>query len=69
MHRVLFSALTYILWAMTLSSKREDVYRVVKAFATRGEWVNAEAKHYTQALVRSKTFFVFLVCNKENAGC
>lgn len=54
---------------MTLSSKREDVYRVVKAFATRGEWVNAEAKNYTQALVRSKTVFVFLVCNKENAGC
>lgn len=54
---------------MALSSKREDVYRVVKAFATRGEWVNAEAKHYTQALVRSKTLFVFLVCNKENAGC
>ncbi|KAM1633555.1 hypothetical protein ACFXTN_010597 [Malus domestica] len=33
-------------------SKREDVYRVVKAFAARGEWVNAEAKHYTQALMR-----------------
>lgn len=31
-------------------SKREDVYRVVKAFAARGEWVNAEAKNYTQAL-------------------
>ncbi|KAM2535042.1 hypothetical protein TB1_020681 [Malus domestica] len=33
-------------------SKREDVYRVVKAFAARGEWVNAEAKYYTQALMR-----------------
>ncbi|ONI30163.1 hypothetical protein PRUPE_1G234500 [Prunus persica] len=33
-------------------SKREDVYRVVKAFAARGEWVNAEAKNYTQALMR-----------------
>ncbi|KAK9934450.1 hypothetical protein M0R45_021595 [Rubus argutus] len=35
-----------------ICSKREDVYRVVKAFATRGEWVNAEAKNYTQALMR-----------------
>ncbi|KAF3431110.1 hypothetical protein FNV43_RR25840 [Rhamnella rubrinervis] len=35
-----------------LCSKREDVYRVVRAFAARGEWVNAEAKRFTQCLVR-----------------
>ncbi|KAJ8438588.1 hypothetical protein Cgig2_024677 [Carnegiea gigantea] len=34
-----------------LIRKREDVYRVVKAFATRGEWINAEAKSYVQVLV------------------
>ncbi|XP_062157703.1 probable thimet oligopeptidase [Alnus glutinosa] len=33
-------------------SKREDVYRVVKAIAARGEWMSAEAKHYIQRLVR-----------------
>ncbi|CAK9155833.1 unnamed protein product [Ilex paraguariensis] len=35
-----------------MCSKREDVYRVVKAFAAKGEWVNPEAKRYTQFLVR-----------------
>ncbi|XP_020228604.1 probable thimet oligopeptidase isoform X2 [Cajanus cajan] len=33
-------------------SKREDVYLVIKAFAVRGEWMNAEAKHFVQILVR-----------------
>ncbi|KAF5726694.1 putative oligopeptidase [Tripterygium wilfordii] len=33
-------------------SKREDVYRVVKAFAARSEWKNPEAKLYIQCLVR-----------------
>ncbi|XP_010248843.1 PREDICTED: probable thimet oligopeptidase isoform X2 [Nelumbo nucifera] len=33
-------------------SKREDVYRVLKAFAARGEWTNAEAKRYMQCLLR-----------------
>ncbi|KAI8022779.1 putative thimet oligopeptidase [Camellia lanceoleosa] len=33
-------------------SKREDVYRVIKAVAARGEWMNTEAKRYTQCLVR-----------------
>ncbi|KAM7487196.1 hypothetical protein LguiB_024680 [Lonicera macranthoides] len=33
-------------------SKREDVYRVVKAFAARGERISPEAKRYTQFLVR-----------------
>ncbi|XP_059633588.1 probable thimet oligopeptidase isoform X2 [Cornus florida] len=37
---------------MQLFSKREDVYRVVKAFVARGEWMSPEAKHYTQCLVR-----------------
>uniref|UniRef100_A0A803L121 Peptidase M3A/M3B catalytic domain-containing protein n=1 Tax=Chenopodium quinoa TaxID=63459 RepID=A0A803L121_CHEQI len=32
--------------------KREDVFSVVKAFAARGEWNNAEAKSYVQSLVR-----------------
>ncbi|WOL03678.1 hypothetical protein Cni_G12398 [Canna indica] len=31
--------------------KREDVYRVIKAFADRGEWLGFEAKRYTQCLV------------------
>ncbi|KAF8365108.1 hypothetical protein HHK36_032851 [Tetracentron sinense] len=33
-------------------SKREDVYRVIKAFAARGEWMSPEAKRYIQCLVR-----------------
>lgn len=32
-------------------SKREDVYRVVKAFAARGERMSPEAKRYNQFLV------------------
>ncbi|KAL1336485.1 hypothetical protein HN51_030841 [Arachis hypogaea] len=35
-----------------MCSKREDVYIVVKAFATKGEWINAEAKSFVQILVR-----------------
>ncbi|GAV80368.1 Peptidase_M3 domain-containing protein [Cephalotus follicularis] len=35
-----------------LCSKRDDVYRVVKAFAAREEWINPEAKRYIQCLVR-----------------
>lgn len=57
-----------MLCAVTLYSMREDVYRVVKAFAMRGEWVNAEAKHYTQALVGSENVSVFLVFQTVNAG-
>ncbi|GFZ21176.1 zincin-like metalloproteases family protein [Actinidia rufa] len=33
-------------------SKREDVYRVIKAFAAKEEWMSSEAKRYTQCLVR-----------------
>ncbi|XP_027917161.1 probable thimet oligopeptidase isoform X2 [Vigna unguiculata] len=33
-------------------SKREDVYLVIKAFAVRGELMNAEARHFLQTLVR-----------------
>ncbi|CAK8567216.1 unnamed protein product [Lathyrus sativus] len=33
-------------------SKREDIYLVVKAFAVRGDWVNAETKSFVQILVR-----------------
>lgn len=36
---------------MQIFSKREDVYRVIKAFAARGEWMSSEAKRYTQCLV------------------
>ncbi|XP_052186579.1 probable thimet oligopeptidase isoform X1 [Diospyros lotus] len=32
--------------------KQEDVYRPIKAFAARGEWMNFESKRYTQCLVR-----------------
>lgn len=32
--------------------KREDVYRVVRASVSKGEWMNAEAKRYTLCLVR-----------------
>ncbi|KAK9108396.1 hypothetical protein Syun_024407 [Stephania yunnanensis] len=31
---------------------REDVYRVIKAFASKGEWMNLEANRYIQFLVR-----------------
>ncbi|XVE92236.1 hypothetical protein REPUB_Repub01dG0079500 [Reevesia pubescens] len=33
-------------------SKREDVYRVVKAFAAKGEWMGSEATRYVQCLIR-----------------
>lgn len=33
-------------------SNREDVYRVVKAVAAKGEWVSPEAERYIQSLVR-----------------
>ncbi|OMO81414.1 Peptidase M3A/M3B [Corchorus olitorius] len=33
-------------------SKREDVYRVVKAFAAKGEWMGPEAKRYVDCLIR-----------------
>ncbi|KAE9604808.1 putative neurolysin [Lupinus albus] len=35
-----------------MCSKREDIYLVVKAFAVKGEWVNAEAKRFVQILMR-----------------
>ncbi|XP_059448669.1 probable thimet oligopeptidase isoform X2 [Corylus avellana] len=35
-----------------ICSKREDVYRVIKAVSARGEWMSTEAKHYIQRLVR-----------------
>lgn len=35
-----------------MCSKREDIYRVVKAIAARGEWISAESKDYIQCLVR-----------------
>ncbi|KAI5572948.1 hypothetical protein BDE02_10G046600 [Populus trichocarpa] len=37
---------------VSMCSKREDVYRVLKAFASKGEWMNPEAKHYIKCLVR-----------------
>ncbi|KAH9708402.1 putative thimet oligopeptidase [Citrus sinensis] len=37
---------------MLSCSNREDVYRVVKAVAAKGEWVSPEAKRYIQSLVR-----------------
>ncbi|CAI0425738.1 unnamed protein product [Linum tenue] len=33
-------------------SKREDLYRVVKAFSVKGDWTNPEAKQYIKCLVR-----------------
>lgn len=33
-------------------SQREDVYRAIKAFASKGEWKSMELKRYTQFLVR-----------------
>ncbi|KAI0528948.1 hypothetical protein KFK09_001492 [Dendrobium nobile] len=35
--------------------KREDVYRVIKAFENRGEWLGPEAKRYVQCLSLDKT--------------
>ncbi|KAF6156888.1 hypothetical protein GIB67_000428 [Kingdonia uniflora] len=40
-------------------SKREDVYRVVKAFASRGEWMNPDAKRFIQHLVWEQTSFLY----------
>ncbi|KAK3013155.1 hypothetical protein RJ639_008578 [Escallonia herrerae] len=37
---------------VSICSKREDVYLVIKAFAARGEWMSPEAKRYTQFLVQ-----------------
>ncbi|XP_052186580.1 probable thimet oligopeptidase isoform X2 [Diospyros lotus] len=34
--------------------KQEDVYRPIKAFAARGEWMNFESKRYTQCLSLDK---------------
>ncbi|KAK1318377.1 hypothetical protein QJS10_CPB04g01724 [Acorus calamus] len=35
-----------------LCRKREDVYRVIKAFAERGEWLSPEAKRYVKYLMK-----------------
>ncbi|XP_068665837.1 probable thimet oligopeptidase isoform X2 [Aristolochia californica] len=35
-----------------MCSKREDVYRVVKSFAARGEWMSPETKQFVHCLVR-----------------
>ncbi|GMH31089.1 hypothetical protein Nepgr_032932 [Nepenthes gracilis] len=37
---------------VSMCSKREDVYRVVKAFASRGKWISAEFQCYIHCLVR-----------------
>ncbi|GAU16623.1 hypothetical protein TSUD_233760 [Trifolium subterraneum] len=37
---------------LDICSKREDVYLVVKSFAVRGDWINAETKSFVQILVR-----------------
>ncbi|XP_077227429.1 zincin-like metalloproteases family protein isoform X2 [Tasmannia lanceolata] len=37
---------------LLMCSKREDVYRVIKAFAASGEWMSPETKHYINSLVR-----------------
>lgn len=39
---------------LNICSKREDIYLVVKAFAVRGDWMNAEIKSFVQILVKSK---------------
>ncbi|KAL2543331.1 putative thimet oligopeptidase [Abeliophyllum distichum] len=33
-------------------SKREDIYRVIKAFTARGDWMSNEVKQFTQCLIR-----------------
>ncbi|KAH6798728.1 Zincin-like metalloproteases family protein [Perilla frutescens var. frutescens] len=37
---------------ISICSKREDVYRVVKAFIARGDWMSSEVKCYAQYLVQ-----------------
>ncbi|PNY07048.1 neurolysin [Trifolium pratense] len=37
---------------LDICSKREDIYLVVKSFAVRGDWINAETKSFVQILVR-----------------
>lgn len=42
-------------------SKRDDVYRVIKAFTTKGEWINPEAERYVQCLVRISFHILTLI--------
>lgn len=35
---------------ISICSKREDVYRVIRALVARGDWMSSEAKRFTQSL-------------------
>lgn len=48
---LLLSKLSYMFYFYNLCSKREDVYRVVKAVISKGDWMNSEAKRFAQFLV------------------
>ncbi|KAL8535208.1 hypothetical protein ACS0TY_011004 [Phlomoides rotata] len=37
---------------VSVCSKREDVYRVIKAFTSRGDWISSEVKRFVQSLVQ-----------------
>ncbi|KAL5997347.1 hypothetical protein ACLOJK_008277 [Asimina triloba] len=37
---------------LLMCSKRDDVYRVLKAFAAKGEWISLENKYFVQRLVK-----------------
>ncbi|XP_020527748.1 probable thimet oligopeptidase isoform X4 [Amborella trichopoda] len=39
---------------LLMCSQREDVYRVIKALAAKGEWMSPEAKRYVQCMGLSK---------------
>ncbi|XP_020527746.1 probable thimet oligopeptidase isoform X1 [Amborella trichopoda] len=37
---------------LLMCSQREDVYRVIKALAAKGEWMSPEAKRYVQCMIK-----------------
>ncbi|RWV76899.1 hypothetical protein BHE74_00039748 [Ensete ventricosum] len=49
--------------------KREDVYRVIKAFADRGEWLGYEAKRYTQCLVKKLWHILLFLLDFMDISC
>lgn len=60
----------YFSWSLISNfffRNREDVYRVVRAFVSKGEWMNAETERYAFCLVRANSkrgmfYFSWIVC-------
>ncbi|XP_020527749.1 probable thimet oligopeptidase isoform X5 [Amborella trichopoda] len=55
---------------LLMCSQREDVYRVIKALAAKGEWMSPEAKRYVQCMVGATRRTVAIArgkkCGEEN---